>query len=128
MKIQKLTLTLSLIFFLCSSENLFAQRDAGGYSVGREAAFEQKLTNFPNSFNNSTTIKYYVPTEGRINLKVFNSIGQEITTLINEDLKPGSYTTELNAGNLSKGIYICRYSLEVNNKVSVVTRMLSVTK
>lgn len=64
--------------------------------------------NFPNPFNPSTIIKYSVPEEGLITLKVFNSLGEEVVTLENEVKQPGIYDMEFNAEQFPSGIYFYR--------------------
>jgi PKD repeat protein len=72
--------------------------------------------NHPNPFNPSTTIKFGLPEESEVTLKIFNILGEEIITLVNETLKAGSHLVQWNAGNLSSGIYI--YQLSAINGVS----------
>ena len=65
--------------------------------------------NFPNPFNPTTHINYSIPTEGVVIIKVYDVLGNEITTLINEEKPAGSYEVEFSAKdaarNLSSGIY-----------------------
>ncbi len=61
--------------------------------------------NFPNPFNPSTTIKFSVPKRGFVNLKVYNSLGESISELVNTDLAAGNYSVDFNSQNLSSGIY-----------------------
>ncbi|MBP9582644.1 MAG: T9SS type A sorting domain-containing protein [Ignavibacteriaceae bacterium] len=79
--------------------------------------------NYPNPFNPSTKIKYTIPNftpngeEGsRVQLKVFDILGNEIATLVNEEKPAGTYEVDFNAssaaGGLSSGVYI--YTLKVN--------------
>jgi hypothetical protein len=64
--------------------------------------------NYPNPFNPATRISYSLPKESFVTLKVYNSLGEEITTLVNESKPAGRYTTEFNGSNLSSGVYIYR--------------------
>jgi hypothetical protein len=66
------------------------------------------LQNYPNPFASATTIKYKVTEPGFVSIKIFNAIGTEITTLVNEQKAIGEFTVELNATGLSDGIYFCR--------------------
>jgi hypothetical protein len=66
--------------------------------------------NYPNPFQDNTTIAYQVPGDGFVSLKVFNSIGQEVATLVHGEMAAGDYTEEFNAENLETGIYFCRLS------------------
>jgi hypothetical protein len=64
--------------------------------------------NFPNPFNPSTTIKYALPEAAYVNIKIFNVIGKEIATLVNEEKQAGNYQTEFNASNIPSGVYFYR--------------------
>jgi hypothetical protein len=61
--------------------------------------------NYPNPFNPSTTIKFSVSKNDLVVLKIYNVLGQEVITLVNEQLKPGSYSYKFDASRLSSGIY-----------------------
>jgi hypothetical protein len=69
--------------------------------------------NYPNPFNPSTTIKYQIPKSGLVTLKVYNVLGKEITTLVNEEKSVGSYEITFDASGLSSGIYF--YKLSADN-------------
>lgn len=64
--------------------------------------------NYPNPFNPNTTIKFDLPVSGLIKLSVYDILGREIETLINEDLKAGTYLVNWNASNYPSGIYFYR--------------------
>jgi uncharacterized protein (TIGR02145 family) len=68
--------------------------------------------NYPNPFNPSTTIKYRIPTEGNVSLKVFDLLGNEIATLVNDYRSAGSYSVDFNGKNIPSGIYF--YKIQVN--------------
>ena len=68
------------------------------------------LQNYPNPFNPSTTIKYGIPSDSRVTIKIINAIGQEVTTLINSTQSSGYHEVNFNAGNLASGIYFYRIS------------------
>jgi photosystem II stability/assembly factor-like uncharacterized protein len=69
--------------------------------------------NYPNPFNPATKIKFALPTEGIVELKVYNIFGEETMTLVTGVRKAGSYEVELDAGNLASGVYF--YKLKVND-------------
>jgi hypothetical protein len=69
--------------------------------------------NYPNPFNPSTKISYNVGEPGFVQLKVFNVLGVEVATLVNEQKYSGRYTIDFDASKLSSGVYF--YSLSVNN-------------
>ncbi len=77
--------------------------------------------NYPNPFNPSTTIKFSVPDKSNIVLKVFDMLGNEISTLVNEDKFRGIYTVSLNASNFSSGVYF--YQLRAGNFVQTKKMM-----
>jgi hypothetical protein len=64
--------------------------------------------NYPNPVNPATTIRYSIPKEGLVSLKVYNLIGEEIVTLVNEIKQIGSYDIIFNSTNLSSGTYFYR--------------------
>lgn len=64
--------------------------------------------NYPNPFNPSTKIKYSVPKTSFVNITVYDILGREIATLVNEEKSPGNYEVEFDGGNLSNGIYLYR--------------------
>jgi photosystem II stability/assembly factor-like uncharacterized protein len=64
--------------------------------------------NYPNPFNPATRIAYSVRGFGFVSLKVFNVIGREIATLVNEEKAPGSYEVTWNASGLASGVYLYR--------------------
>lgn len=61
--------------------------------------------NYPNPFNPVTIINYEIPKEGFVSLKVFDTIGREVSTLVNQHQIAGSHSITFNASNLSSGIY-----------------------
>ncbi|HEX3074695.1 MAG TPA: T9SS type A sorting domain-containing protein, partial [Ignavibacteriales bacterium] len=68
--------------------------------------------NYPNPFNPSTTIKFDLPEDGAVTLKIFNVLGEEVAQLINGGMRRGTHTVMFNAGGLSSGVYL--YRLEHN--------------
>lgn len=69
--------------------------------------------NFPNPFNPSTTIAFRLPSEARVSVSIYNMLGQQVATLLeNEDFEEGVQTVEFGASNLSSGVYFYRISAE----------------
>lgn len=66
--------------------------------------------NFPNPFNPSTHITYNLPSDEFVTIKVYDIVGSEIATLVNEEKKAGSYLVTFEGVNLSSGVYICTMS------------------
>jgi hypothetical protein len=63
------------------------------------------VKNYPNPFNPITKIYYEIPEDGFVTLKIYNALGKEIKTLINENKIAGSYEIEFDASGLPTGIY-----------------------
>jgi hypothetical protein len=64
--------------------------------------------NYPNPFNPSTSIDYQIKQSGLVTIKVYDMLGNEVRTLVNEYKQAGSYSLNFNAGNLSSGVYLYR--------------------
>jgi hypothetical protein len=64
--------------------------------------------NFPNPFNPTTNIKYTIPFSSNVKLIIYDILGNEITTLIDDFKKSGSYNVTVDASNFTSGIYIYR--------------------
>jgi hypothetical protein len=62
--------------------------------------------NYPNPFNPSTTIEYSLPAEQMVSVRVFNTLGQEVASLVNEPQAAGSYRVTFDARSLSSGMYV----------------------
>jgi hypothetical protein len=69
--------------------------------------------NYPNPFNPVTSIKYYVPEAAFVTLKVYDILGNEVSSLVNEEKAPGIYSVSFNAAERSSGVYI--YSMRAGN-------------
>ena len=77
--------------------------------------------NYPNPFNPSTTIRYTITEPGLVNLKIFNMLGEEVLTLVNEEQTTGVYEVTLDASRLASGLYI--YTL-TNGSLSATKKMM----
>jgi hypothetical protein len=78
--------------------------------------------NYPNPFNPTTLISYSLPKSGFVTLKVFDVLGREVTTLVNQNQNSGSYNITFNASNLSTGVYF--YKLEAGEYLSIKKMLL----
>ena len=77
---------------------------------------------FPNPFNPVTTIRYQIASRNLVSLKVFNTIGQCVATLVQKMEGPGTMTIRFDATSLSSGVYLCR--LEAGNFLQVKKMVL----
>ncbi|MHB8580720.1 MAG: arylsulfotransferase family protein [Ignavibacteriaceae bacterium] len=77
----------------------------------------QLYQNYPNPFNPTTQISYTIPTSGVVTIKVYDVLGNEITTLVNKEENPGNYNVEFDGSKLSSGIYF--YRMQINNFVDI---------
>lgn len=78
--------------------------------------------NYPNPFNPTTQIRFSIPSANVVTLKVFNLLGEEVKTLINESMNVGSYEINFNASNLASGLYL--YTLTAGDFVSTKKMLL----
>jgi len=81
------------------------------------------LQNYPNPFNPTTKIKYEIPQSANASLKVYDVLGNEIVTLINEEKPAGSYQIEFDGVDLPSGIYF--YQLKSNSYINTKKMVLS---
>jgi len=91
---------------------------------GVVASDYQLMQNYPNPFNPSTQIKFTVPSNGAVSLKVYDMLGKEVASLVEGQYSAGSYTVELNGKNLSSGLYF--YTMKASNGFSQTKKMLLV--
>lgn len=84
---------------------------------------EYSLVNYPNPFNPTTVITYSLPEAGMVSLKVYNTLGQVVADLVNENKSVGIHKVSFNARNLTSGIYICQIQV---NKFSMSKKLLLV--
>lgn len=80
--------------------------------------------NYPNPFNPSTRIAFYISENAFVSLKVYDTLGNEIQDLINQEMSSGDYSVNFDGSNLSSGIYF--YRLNVNDNST--TKMMMLTK
>ncbi|MDR3666051.1 MAG: T9SS type A sorting domain-containing protein, partial [Ignavibacteriaceae bacterium] len=71
------------------------------------------LSAYPNPWNPTTTIRYQVPINTFVTIKLFDALGREISTLVNEEKPSGNYEVTLNGKNLSSGVYY--YQMKAGN-------------
>lgn len=78
--------------------------------------------NYPNPFNPTTTISFSVPENSHVSLRVFDVLGNEVTTLLDEQVSTGRHEVNFDAGNLASGVYY--YTLQAGNFTSTKKLML----
>ena len=77
--------------------------------------------NYPNPFNSISNVKFQIKNPGIVSLKVFDILGREVRTLLNEYKQPGKYQVSFDAGELSSGIYFYKMTA---GEFSDVKRMI----
>lgn len=77
--------------------------------------------NYPNPFNPSTTIKFSLPAQSRVNLEIYNILGERVATLLNKEMESGFHQLEWNASNISSGIYFYKIN---TGKFSAVKKLM----
>ena len=80
-----------------------------GIISGNEIPAKFSLSqNYPNPFNPNTQINYTIALDGQVTLRVFDILGKEVATLVNEKQNPGTYSLNFDGSNLSSGLYYYR--------------------
>lgn len=98
-------------------------------SVVEEDFLPSKLQleqNYPNPFNPSTRISWQAPSHGYTTLKVFDALGNEVRTLVNENTAAGTNTVQFDAGELSSGIYL--YQIRFKPSDGIETEVVQTRK
>ncbi len=93
--------------YATSGDGVF--KGTGTTDIGNEGTVinsYQLDQNYPNPFNPSTTISYNLPFQQHVSLKVYDVLGNEIATLINEEQQAGSHSINFNAAQISTGVYL----------------------
>jgi len=89
------------------------------YTTPKEFRLEQ---NFPNPFNPTTTVQYQLPTDARVILKIYDILGSEVATLVNEEQEAGYKEVKFNGSIFASGMYI--YRLTAGKYVSTKKMMM----
>ena len=117
--------TNNLTGYLCIDNDIYKTTNGGVniLKISSEVPNDFKLfQNYPNPFNSYTKIKFEIPLDVKhktlnINLMIYDILGKEIATLVNEPLHPGTYEVTFNGSNLSSGVYF--YRIEAGDFTSV---------
>ncbi len=90
-------------------DDLAFAETATGIDLQSNAPSDFKLDqNYPNPFNPVTSIMYTIPEESFVKLKIYNMLGNEVASLVNEEKPAGDYRIKFDASNLPSGVYIYR--------------------
>jgi len=81
--------------------------------------------NYPNPFNQSTVISFQIPVLSEVTLKIFDVLGRELKTLINEEKEAGDYKVDFNASEIGSGIYYYSLSAKATNGSFVQTKQMT---
>ncbi len=82
--------------------------------------------NYPNPFNPTTTINYQIPTNSKVSLQIYDILGREVATLVNEVVNAGTYSTPFNSTRLASGVYF--YRIEATSTDGSRNRFVDVKK
>jgi photosystem II stability/assembly factor-like uncharacterized protein len=103
------------IGYICGDRGtLFKSTNGGLFPIGLENVSSklppdfQLSQNYPNPFNPQTKIKFDVPKASFIKLIIYDLLGREVVTLVNKELRPGTYEADWNASSFSSGVYFYR--------------------
>ena len=90
--------------------------------IGNTPVNYDLMQNYPNPFNPITNIKFDIPKSNNVKIIIYNALGKEVTTLVNEKLNTGSYQVDWNALDYPSGVYF--YKLVANDYVNVKKMVL----
>jgi hypothetical protein len=95
------------------------EKNFKGEEIPLEYALDQ---NYPNPFNPATTIRYQIPEDGMVTLKVYDILGSEVITLVSDEKPAGRYEVNFDATKLSSGIYL--YRLQAGDFIKIKKMIL----
>jgi hypothetical protein len=107
-------------FMITSSDGIMMTKQfIFSYTGPKEFKLEQ---NFPNPFNPTTKIQYQLPQDAKVTLKVYDILGSEVATLVNEEQEAGYKEIQFNGSNIASGMYV--YRLQASNYISTKKMMV----
>ncbi|RPI13082.1 MAG: T9SS C-terminal target domain-containing protein, partial [Ignavibacteriae bacterium] len=95
--------------------------------VGKPIAFEVSQ-NYPNPSNPNSKIDFQIPEDGKVSLKVYNLLGQEVASLVNEQKEAGYHTAIFEGTNLSSGVYFYILNVQSSNQTYSKTMKMVIIK
>ena len=84
--------------------------------------------NYPNPFNPVTKVDYSLPSESNVSLVIYDMLGRKVQNIVSEHQQAGFYSIQINANNLSSGVYFYRLLAETNGQSFVMTKKMNVIK
>lgn len=115
-KIIYMTITLPVPPYNFTFKNVFynpASPPIGIQKIGKEVPEKYSLSqNYPNPFNPNSKIQFQIAEQGNVQLLVYDILGRNVATLVNEKMQPGVYVADFDGSNLSSGVYF--YKLITN--------------
>jgi len=126
--LKTIILFLYLIFSAAVPSFLFGSDIQKNNSNKKDSSIELssfKLEqNYPNPFNPTTQITYSIPVQSHVKLNIYNVLGNEVATLVDEEKPAGEYSVKFDASALSSGIYIYRLQTDY----SIITKKMTFIK
>ena len=122
------TLNFDTAWFCGNKSNIYSTLNGGGFPIGIEPVKSlnpQSFSlhqNYPNPFNPVTKIMFDIPNQSSTKIIIYDLLGREVTTLVNEQLKPGTYEIEWDGTSYASGVYF--YSLVTNEFVETKRMVL----
>lgn len=107
--------------------DIFGNQDDGTVSSEELAEMPSNVElnqNYPNPFNPTTTIEYQIPADMHVELTVYNTLGQEVATLVDDQMNSGTHEVSFDGSSLASGVYI--YRLQANGQV--ITNQMTLVK
>ena len=89
------------------NDGVYEYSSAINVEIGIPNQYELKQ-NYPNPFNPTTNISYSLPKDGLVTLKIYDVVGSEIATIVNDYREAGNYSVTFDGSNLSSGLYLCK--------------------
>lgn len=102
--------------------------ESSALGIGEQLGGDLSLSSYPNPFKVYSTITYNIPVDGNVTLKLYNSIGQDIKTLIDNPMTIGNYTLTVDASSIAQGIYTAVLRVQSENDVKVGLIKLVINK
>jgi hypothetical protein len=112
------------VLYLIRNNGKIATKDVKGHCGSfpeQNEIISGFMENYPNPFNPTTTINYQIPTSGLVSIKVYDMLGREVATLVNEVKTEGIHTIQWNASGFSSGTYFYRIQTENFSEIKKMT-------